>query len=200
MSENNGQFGGKKVFEILLDSGEYVHVQPLSIYVVRALRTKAEELFPSPDKKAYEKPLDEQKAVEPGQMIPAEENPEYQKLYDIAQEKQWRYVNDQSAMLSIEVAIGREKAIAKYQERIAQFRGVMSVPDDAWEATLKMCILTSTEDYNTVMLAVQGKTILPSEEEVRDGMRIFRCAIRKERPARRDRKQEPQSVEPVNVD
>jgi hypothetical protein len=195
MNEINGQFGGKKVFEILLDSGELVHVQPLSIYVVRALENKAQEIYPFPDKAEYEKPLDDAKALEPGQKIPAEENPDYQKAYTNATKLQARYSNERCFMLSIEPVVGREKLIAKYKTRIAQMREMMTLPDDDWEATLRFCVLTSSEDYIRVTAAIQGGAEVVSEEEIRDGMRIFRCYVRHNPDRGCYPDQEPQSAD-----
>lgn len=194
MNEINGQFGGQRVYELLLDSGEYVYVQPLSIYVVRALQDKALELFPFPEKATYEKPMNEAVALEPGQMIPAEENPEYRRLYDETHEKQQQYVNNHSIAFAVEPVLGHEAMIAKYQSRLDQMRKVIALPDDAWDATLRFCIITSRQDYNRVSSAIMGMIKTPSEEEVIDGMRIFRCDIRKSGLDRSHRKEEPQSA------
>lgn len=177
MDEINGQFGGMKRFELLMDSGEYVRVQPLSIYLVRALRDKAEELFPFPDKTQYEKALDDAKAIEPGQVIPAEDNPEYQKLYDDAAAKQTQYTNDHCIALSVEPLQGREVMIAKYRDRVTQLRAIMTLPEDDWDATLRFCIMTSRDDFNKVTSAIMGNA-LPREECIVDSMRIFRCYVR----------------------
>lgn len=193
MNEINGQFGGEKRFELLMDSGEIVRVAPLSIYVVRALQDKAEELFPFPDKTKYEKPVDTKKAIEPGQMIPASENPEYRKLYDEAAENQQRYVSDRSIDLSVEPALGREVMIEKYKDRIAQMRDMMTLPDDAWSATLRFCVIGSRQDYTRIATAIMGQA-LPKEEEILDGMRIFRCYVRKDPNDRHHSDTEPQSL------
>jgi hypothetical protein len=194
MSENNGQFGGKKVFEILLDSGEIVYVQPLSIYLIRALRQKAEELFPFPDKTRYERALDDDKALEPGQMIPAEDNPDYRAAYDSADKKQQAYVNDQCVLLSVEPVQDKQTIIAKYQTRLDQLRDILTLPDDAWDATLRFCLMTSQQDFNKVTEAIMGRA-LPREEDILDGMRIFRCYLRENTAVRSDRKEKPQGTD-----
>lgn len=194
MNEINGQYGGNVVRELLMDSGEIVYVQPLSIYLVRALQDKAQELFPFPDKTQYEKTLDDAKAIEPGQVIPAEDNPEYQKLYDIAAEKQQNYVNEKCIALSVEPVQGRQVMIKKYKARIVQMREMMTLPDDEWDATLRFCILTSRADFNKVTEAIMGRG-LPREEEILNGMRIFRMYVRKETTSGSDTKEEPQSAD-----
>lgn len=194
MDEINGQYGGKKVFELLMDSGEYVHVQPLSIYVVQALREKSRTLYPYPDKARYERKLEDAKAIEPGQVIPAEENPEYQALYDAADEKQQTYVNLQCIALSVEPLQGRQAMIAKYKDRVKQMRAVMDLPDDAWDATLRFCIISSKQDLGKISNAIMGNA-LPREEDILNGMRIFRCYVRQETPDGSHSEQKPQSVD-----
>jgi len=198
MSEDNGQFGGKIVHEHLLDSGEYIYVQPLSIYLVRALRDKAEELYPFPDKTLYERKLDDAKSLEPGQMIPAEENPDYQKLYDEAAENQQSHVNLQCIALSVEPVQGRQAMIDKYKDRVAQLRAMMDIPEDEWDATLRFCVLTSKQDFNKITNSIMGQR-LPGEEDILDGMRIFRCYVRKEITNGNHPDQEPQSVAADNA-
>lgn len=191
MDEINGQYGGKVVHEHLLDSGEVIYVQPLSIYVIRALQDKAEELYPYPNKSDYEKPLDEAKAIEPGQVIPAEDNPEYQKLYDLARDKQQNYANDQAITLSVEPVQGRQAMIDKYKERVAQMRQIMTLPEDEWAATLRFCVLTSRSDFNKVTASIMGHR-LPGEEDILNGMRIFRGHVRKTTSNGSDTKSESQ--------
>lgn len=193
MNEITEQFGGNVVREHLMDSGEVVYVQPLSIYLVRALRSKAEELYPFPDKAKYEKVLDDDKALESGQVIPAEDNPEYQKLYDTASEKQQNYVNEKSLVLSVEPAMGRKAMVAKYKARIAQMRDMMTLPEDDWEATLLFCIIASPQDSNKIYEAIMGRG-LPREEDILNGMRIFRCYVRKETVNGSHPEQKPQSA------
>lgn len=178
MSENNGQFGGVVTYELLLDSGEYVRVQPFSLYAIRALRATAEEKFPFPDKTEYEKPMDAEKSLDGNMTIPAEENPDYRRLYEEAEEKQGRYVDDHCFALCVEPATSREAMVAKYKDRLAQMRKVMKLPKDDWDATLRFCIITSPRDYAQVVRAIQGKA-LPSEEEIVDAMRLFRCYVSK---------------------
>lgn len=193
MNELNGQYGGKVVHEHLLDSGEIVYVQPLSIYLVRALREKAEELFPFPDKSKYEKVLDDDKAIEPGQTIPAEENPDYQKLYDEADTQQQAYVNEHCIALSVEPVQGRQVMIEKYKDRVAQMRTMMTLPDDEWDATLRFCIMTSRQDFNKITNSIMGQR-LPGEDDIMFGMRIFRCYVRKDPTHGSHSEQEPQGA------
>lgn len=193
MNEINGQYGGKVVHEHLLDSGEIVYVQPLSIYLVNALRDKARELYPFPNKTDYERTLDDAKAIEPGQVIPAEENPDYQKLYDEAERKQQEHVNEKCVALSVEPVQGREAMIAKYKDRIAQLRELMTLPEDAWEATLKFCIMTSRQDFNKITNSIMGQR-LPGEEDILNGMRIFRCYVRQDRANGSHSGQEPSGI------
>lgn len=190
MSEN-GKISGQKTFAIPMESGDYLLIQPLSVYAIQALERRAEELYPFPAKADYEMELDPDKALVPGQKIPAEENPDYKNAYDIARSKQRRYVNDKALALSVDVEGGKDYAIAKYAERIAQMRDMMTLPEDEWEATLFFCLIGSQEDLSNIVMAINGQNTLPTEEEIRDGMRLFRCSLRQPRPARRDRQAEP---------
>jgi Trp operon repressor len=194
MDALNDQFGGLKVQELLLDSGEYVYVQSLSIYAIRALQDKAEELFPAPDKSEYEKPLPEDKAIEPGQVIPAEENPDYQQRMKIIEEQRSQYVNHQAIVLCVHPRVEKEALIKKYAARLEQMRQIMVVPPDEWEATLKMCVIASQEDSGQIAVAIRGLNTIPSEEEVVDGMRIFRPLLRKEKPYRNNRKSQSSRI------
>jgi hypothetical protein len=195
------QFAGQKVIELILDSGETVYVKPLSILHYHALVVQAEKQYPYPDPKPYEKEIDASKTLEPGEVIPAAQNPAYQALCkDIdEQRKTWQY--RQYILLAVEV-IDQKATLERHKDRVARMRAMMTLPEDAWEATLLYSIISSTEDYNRVLNATSGQ-MLVTEEEISNGWRIFRPRIQRSTPLGRGEKPESQSAatpEPVKSD
>jgi hypothetical protein len=186
------QFAGQKVTELILDSGETVYVKPLSILHYHALVMRAEQEYPYPDPKPYEKEIDASKTMEPGEVIPATQNPAYQALCKTIDEqrKTWQY--RWYILLSVEV-VDKAATLERHKERVEKLRAIMALPDGPWEATLLYSIISSTDDYNRVLSATSGQ-MLVTEEEISNGWRIFRPRIQRATAVGRGEKPEPQSV------
>jgi len=186
------QFAGQKVIELILDSGETVYVKPLSILHYHALVMRAEQEYPYPDPKPYEKEIDASKTLEPGEVIPATQNPAYQVLCKAIDEqrKTWQY--RQYILLSVEV-VDQKATLERHQARVEKLRAMMALPEDAWEATLLYSIISSTDDYNRVLSATSGQ-MLVTEEEISNGWRIFRPRIQRAATLGRGEKPESQSI------
>lgn len=195
MGDNH--FVGQKVIELTLDSGETVFVKPMSIPLLYALTSKAEQLYPDPDPAPYEKRIDDSKTLEPGQVIPATHNPEYQSLCKVVNERRRRWANVQAVRLCVEPITSREEVIARYAAELDQLRTVFDDPPDDWGKLLLYCIISSLEDYNRVIEAANGAMAV-TEEEVREKWRIFRPTLQGTRPARRGRPPKSPGVEPDN--
>jgi hypothetical protein len=137
----------RDVIAIEIDEGRTVLVTPLSPFVLRAISQRANEKFPDPDPTPYEKPRPG--ALVPGTVIPADEDAEYVSLKKEVQMQRNLYI--QAGILSMtEIeGVSREELVATYKDVLAQVRQYGNFPED---------------DY-----------VMPlTQEEIRDGMRIFR--------------------------
>lgn len=167
----------EKVVVFDLDSGETVHVRPRSFTVRRALTEKAEKLFPLPDKSEYEEEIDPSLTVFPGEKKPADQNPEYRQLLIEAQVRQTSWINDQFIKLICDFPEGKGKLIKKYTDERKMLSEVIEIPADEWEATLFFCLIQTDDDRNNILKAGTSNLQL-TEEEIRDGMRMFRPVLR----------------------
>lgn len=169
---------GQKVTELTLDSGETVLVKPLSVVVGIALSRKSEEVYPYPDPKPYEVKIDDSKTIEPGQVIPASQNPVYQELCQAVDSDRQRWQTQQAILLSLEPLTTRAEVIQRYADDIAAKRAILDgeVPEDAWQATVLFAVISSNEDYNRVTQAISGQMFV-TFEEVRGAWRIFRPTV-----------------------
>jgi hypothetical protein len=195
------QFAGQKVTELILDSGETVYVKPLSILHYHALVMRAEQEYPYPDPNPYEKAIDASKTLEPGEVIPAAQNPAYQTLCKAIDEQRKTFQYRQYILLSVEV-VDQKATLERHRERVEKLRAMMVLPDDAWTATLLYSIISSTEDYNRILAATSGQ-LLVTEEEISNGWRIFRPRIQRPTSVGRGEKSEPQGAtasEPIESD
>lgn len=169
------------VYETL--SGVMVHVTPLSIFTIQAIRDKAEQEFPYPDPDPYRLPLEN--AVE-GVTLPAQENPEYQALCKPIDDAR----NGWKAETYIEMACtypqfeSREAMIAHFKPRLDQLRKVAVIDENDWQNVLNHCVFTGKPDKQAVVyLALQDAAIPLTPAEVVEGVRFFRVDL-SGRPAR----------------
>jgi hypothetical protein len=188
------QFVGQKVVELVMDSGETVYVKPLSIPLLYAIMDKSAVEYPYPDPKPYEKALDDSITFEPGQVLPAGHNEEYRALCAKADDRRRRWQNVQIVLLCVQVE-DKQALLDKYGDTIEDIGKIVDVPEDAWEAVLLYCILSSVQDYNQVVLAANGSMVV-TEEAVRGTWRIFQPEIRRSRPVRHSEKKGTPGIEP----
>lgn len=168
-----------KTIEIDLDSGVCVWVTPLNRYHIDALVEKANELFPLPDKKAFESVIEEG-AIAGGVVIPAEDNPAYIELFNEINQKQHNY--KLAAMIDICVHFphlgSQADVIAHFADFIAAQRRHMDLPDDDWQATWRYAVLRTDQDEAVVIQAMKNQLPL-TEAEVSEEMTLFRRLLPK---------------------
>lgn len=171
-----------KTIELDLDSGVRVWITPLNRYHIAALVDKANELYPLPDKKAFEAII-EDGAIAGGVVIPAEDNPAYMELFREISLKQHVYKLD--AMIDLCVQFpdlgGKGHVIAYFAEFVAAQRRYMDLPGDDWQVTWRYAVLRTTQDEALVIQAMQNEMPL-TEVEVSDEMKLFRRLLPKPAP------------------
>lgn len=148
-----------------------VYVPILTAFAVRAVMQRAEELYPLPDPKPFEQPLPD--AVIEGDVLPAANNPEYTKAVRAVMLKRNQYLQDAIiAMLRLDGAT-HEEVVEAYKADLEQLRrfGVIHSQDD-FVAIMRHLVL-GIEEYKAIIQSASQTQPL-SQEEIRDGMRIFR--------------------------
>lgn len=153
-----------------------VYVPRFSAFMITAIMKRAEELYPLPDTKPYEEAIPD--AVVPGTVIPAAQHPEYQKLLTQVMLKRNQHL--QNAVLGALTVKGitREEIVAAFFPIIEPMRQYAELPEDAFVAVMRYCVL-STTTYREIMDAATKDQAL-SQEEIRDGMSIFRRVIQRD--------------------
>lgn len=169
--------GGKKIIEFYLDSGQLVHVTPLSIYHLKALRDRAASLFPYPDEDEFEQPVDPERSIFPDEVIPATQNPAYQAAMREIDRQRSDWINEQCIDLTADFGATKDELIEQYAPERERLAAVMDLPEDEWEATFNYCIIRTNED-RVMLVHAAINNILLTEEEVREGVRLFRPQIR----------------------
>lgn len=168
---------GRKLVLIELDSGEQVYVSPISPVLLRAIVRNSEERFPYPDEASYRLPLPD--AAIPGDLMPAAQNPDYQKLKRTVDMERMKYQNDSLALIAVRDApLGRSTLIEKYRDEVETWRRVADFPVDEWEATVSV-LVTTREDFDKIV-RVATESIPITLDELRDGMAIFRLEVSKQ--------------------
>lgn len=165
-----------KFTALTLGSGIDVLVKPLSPFVFQKLRSKAAELFPSPDEKAYETEPDPELMAIPGDKIPGSQNPDYQKAALTAQTAQNDWLTLAVTSLACEFSEPHDALIARFAWQLEQLSGYVDLPPDAWEATLYYAILTSEVERQMIVAAAESKLAL-TEGEIAEGRRLFRPVV-----------------------
>jgi hypothetical protein len=165
----------RDVIAIDIEGGRTVYVTPLSAFAARAINQKGLELFPDPDPAPYEVPLPD--AVIEGEMQPATNDPRYVELRKEVQTKRNMYMH--AAILSMTQILGvtREELIATYKDTLEQLRQFSDLPEDDYVAALRTFVL-KPHDYSQIVLAAVNRMPL-AQEEIRDGMRIFRLNVQR---------------------
>lgn len=168
-----------KTIELELDSGVCVWITPLNRYHIDALVNKANELFPLPDKKAFEEKI-EDGAIAGGVVIPAEENPAYVELFNEISRKQHDYKLEAMIDMCAQFPHLGSKAnvIAHFADFIATQRRFMDLPEDEWQATWRYAVLRTNQDEAVVIQAMKNELPL-TEAEVSEEMTLFRRLLPK---------------------
>jgi hypothetical protein len=174
-------------------SGVILHITPLNIATLRAINLKSDELFPYPDKKQYEVPLEN--AFVEGMVDSAENNPEYLKACEPVdqQRKEWTDKAVFHYAVRFQDYPTRESLINAFAPRLLELRKIALVQEDDYEAILHHLVLTgntiikgttgalqalSSEYVDVIRIAIQTVALTP--EEVTQGVRFFRANLRQD--------------------
>lgn len=167
------------VYETL--SGMIVHVTPPSAFTIKAIKLRAEELFPYPDPAPYETPIEN--AVDPSIKQSAWDNPAYQALcvpID-AERTRWIVATAIDLACSYPAFPDQNHMLAHFRPQLEKIKAVVPLDEDEWQAVLKHCVFTGFKDRQTVFdLTIQSQQIPLTPGEVVEGMRFFRLEIQKQ--------------------
>lgn len=176
MTDSNATQTGKIVIE--LHSKVTIYVSQLSLFMRMALQKKAETLYPFPDSTPYEResPIpvfgtpEGEKSI-----IPASENPEYQKAVAAVKASQDEWLNN--AVLSVSISSpNAESLINIYHDELTKARAELeNLPSDDFAAIVK-CFLASREDLFVIYQAICQSLPL-TLEEVNDSYAFFRFHV-----------------------
>ena len=179
-----------------LDSGESVYVASVHFDLLQAIRRKARETYPDVDPTLYEVLIE----PELGTVIPAEHNEEYRRLVNEAENNRERLV--QASVLEnvvLGTPDGKEATIAKYAERVANWRKVADLPTDDWQATVQACLIRTPNDKGNIVKAALN--LMPvTGEEIANSFRVVRLVLQQKTLVGNPRKQKPQSAEETKQD
>lgn len=170
------------VIKTALQSGVEIHITPLSVAALRAITAQAEKLFPYPDPKAYEKPME---GALPGSTAtqPAQDNPEYLALLVSLNRQRTEYMAE--VILRVVVTCPSEDAVValhKTQLETARRLGTLNELEGDSDFQLVLTnFLVTVADINLIMQASQRNVMLTAEE-VRDGRAYFRLALTRDTP------------------
>ena len=171
-------------------SGVIFHITPLNLATLRAIQLKAQDLFPYPDKLPYQTP--DENAFAPGQLSPAEENPDYLeacKKVDF-ERGQWADKTVFNYAAKMPKYPTKQSLIDDFQEPLNALREIAILPQDDYEAVMLHLVLTwnqvgvdksgsyreAQSDYSRIVqLAIQTVALTPAE--VVSGVRFFRPQI-----------------------
>lgn len=184
---------------ITTDSGVDLHITPLSLFVRRAVAERCENDFPFPDKKAYEKPVPAEIALYEGATHFDENDPEYKREVRAANNNQSALYTKLVVNAAVRIASDFDAVETAYSGDLAALKALGVLPKDKHEALL-MVILGQSDLLATVIQAIEGRAQL-SEAEILDGMRLFRCAIQRNRTNGTAQAQEsPGATEPEQME
>lgn len=172
----------EKAYKVTLSSGVTVLVQPLSIYEIIYMRSKAAALFPDPDKAPYQGKVEN--AIGDGVTW---KNKAARAAYEAAvkqnERERIKWIGDYLPLRSVVgVYIGDD--LKSKSEVIAYFANDMAVarkslgdkiPADEWDATLAIFIIRRIADINLIEKYAVSDAIKPiSAQEVAEVGRSFR--------------------------
>lgn len=193
ISQGNDTIGKPSIVRFETQAGVVLHITPLNLATLRAINLKANELFPYPDKKPYEVPLEN--AFVEGMVDSAENNPEYLKACEPVdqQRKEWTYNAVFQYAVRFQDYPTRENVINAFAPRLLELRKIAIVQEDDYEAILHHLVLTGntvirgnkdawqalTSEYvDVIQIAIQTVALTP--EEVTQGVRFFRVDLRRD--------------------
>jgi hypothetical protein len=171
-------------------SGVILHITPLNLATLRAINLMADDKFPYPDAKDYEKPIEN--AFVEGQTESGTVNPEYIEACKPIDQQRREWTD--KAVFHFAVRFQdyptQSDLIQHYAPRLLELRKIAKVQEDDFEAVLHHLVLTgntvisnkglqasSSEYIDIIRIAIQTVALTP--EEVTVGVRFFRADLRR---------------------
>jgi hypothetical protein len=160
--------------EIILSSGLKCWVYPVSARDRMELIQAWVKNNPEPNKKTYEIPIPAEDASFEGQSQSAESNPEYQRILLERRDALSTHLTNAFLVGYTEFPdVNEQELIDRFARVIKRKRRVMTLPEDAWEATLLFALLETVDDQRMIISAIESR--LPVEwEGIIDQVAIFR--------------------------
>lgn len=182
--------------ELILSTNLRVWVYPMNSTDFIRVMDDFEKLHPAPDKTAYERPVPPEDASFEGQMLSGESNPDYIAALNVRARARKQYIIRSYLLGYVDYPdTSEEELIARYARVIKHKRRAMTLPEDAWEATVMHALITEPEDQQMIVNVIERKMPL-SEGEVTDQVRIFRPVHRGESNGKLpERDSQPSGVE-----
>lgn len=160
--------------EIHLQNGLRMWVYEMSQTDYRRLIKTFYDDNPPPNKKLFERPVPEDEATIPGQMLSAESNPDYQEVMSARAQAISDYLVRAYILGYTDFPdFSETELIARFERLIDRKRKIMTLPADAWETTLFHAILQTEDEKQQIVKAVE-KTLAVEMAEVIDAVAIFR--------------------------
>lgn len=156
--------------------GTDIYVPRFNAFMYNAIQKRAEELYPLPDPTPFQKPVPD--ALIEGDMTPASQNPEYQKAVVQVMLKRNQYWQD-AVLSALEVRdTKREQIVAVFISSIEPMRQYVDMPEDNFAAVMRYCVLKPAEYIEVINSARKEQPL--TQEEIREGLRIFRRVIQRD--------------------
>lgn len=158
-----------------LASGVRLILTPLTLLAQRAINAAIVMQYPYPDKAPYERPVEN--AFEAGDVLPAEENPDYiaarAAIDEVRTQEFWNRLLDVGADAHNRDELIKQNArlISIMREQIAN-QPLASQARTDWSILLLSTLATETE-VKEIVAAIQGNLPITNAELV-DGFRFFR--------------------------
>lgn len=165
------------IVDVTLKIGVTVQVTPLSPLLQRRIVNQSSELFPLPDPKLYETPIED--ALVPGSTAPASQNPDYRAaLAQVHVNRLWRTFE---RILALCVTHPQADAIAaSYAPQVEKARKsgeLLEETDDSPFTVVLRNFLVTEDDQIPLMKAAQLAGEI-TEGEVAEGRKFFRLDVR----------------------
>lgn len=172
-------------------SGVLFHIQPINLPTLQAIRLKSEELFPYPDKRPYQH--EEENAFSPGQLSPAEDNPDYVAACEAVdvERKKWLERAIFNYCVKCPKYPTKDALIEAFRQQLNALREIAVIDLDDFDTVLFHIVLgwnqtarskdgalyqTNNEYGQIIQLCIQAVALTPAE--VTAGLRLFRLAVR----------------------
>lgn len=145
MTDNGNGEWGKTIIRHRTMSGVMCHITPLNIATLKAIRMKAAEVYPYPDKEPYRLPLEN--VASPDIKDDAENNPAYREVVQGVNEQRQEF--EDKAIIALAVKFPDyptpDDLVRHFAVELMNLRKFATLPDDDYEATLEYCVFSGNK-------------------------------------------------------